>query len=212
MDGVLVNSEPYYVEMDKKIFTKLGIDIPEDEYVGYMGKASDVMWKEIKQNWEIPMEVAELEKMSNDESRNYFSELPVIEPIQGVPEVLRWLAEKGLPLAIASSSGPDNIEIIIGKLGIRSYFRHIVNSSMVGKSKPEPDIFLHAASLLGVEPCNCLVVEDSTNGIKAAKKAGMYCVAYQGVSYFGQDQRLADIRISDYSQFAGIVEKLLSET
>ena len=209
MDGVLVNSEHFYVEMDKKIFGKMGLVMSEEEYIGYMGKASDVMWKEIKQNWELPYSVDELETMSNEEAKSFFMELPAIEPIPGVMDVVGWLAAEGLPLAVASSAGPEIIEIVIDRLGLRTYFRHVVNSKIVGKSKPEPDIFLHTATLLGVSPDKCLVVEDSTNGIKAAKRAGMYCVAYQGVSYFGQDQSEADVCIEDYSQFRDVIERLI---
>ena len=90
---------------------------------------------------------------------------------------------------------------------MRKYFRYAISSSEVGKSKPEPDVFLHAAKLLGEKPANCLVIEDSKNGIKAAKTAGMFCMAYSGAAAESQDQTQADKIVSDYPE----LEHLLSE-
>ena len=81
----------------------------------------------------------------------------------------------------------------------------MVSSEQVGGSKPEPDIFLHTAKLLGVKPEECTVIEDSTNGIRAAKAANMFCIAYNGVSANNQDQSLADIQITNFSQIENIL-------
>ncbi len=110
-------------------------------------------------------------------------------------------------MAVASSSDPETIRVILEKSDLRKYFQHTVSSSLVGKSKPEPDVFLHAAKLLGVSPENCIVFEDSKNGIKAAKTAGMYCIAYYGGDSGYQDQSQADRRITDFNEID--VETLL---
>lgn len=103
-------------------------------------------------------------------------------------------------MAVASSSDKSIIDIILDKSGLRKYFYHTVSSGEIGKSKPEPDVFLHAAKLFGVAPENCIVFEDSKNGIKAAKAAGMYCIAYSGGDSGNQDQSQADHRIVDFNE------------
>jgi HAD superfamily hydrolase (TIGR01509 family) len=106
----------------------------------------------------------------------------------------------GIPLALASSSYSDVIEIILQKTGLKNCFEVVVDSEMAGSSKPEPDIFLLTAKKLKVEPENCLVIEDSKNGIAAAKAAGMFCVAFAGPGSELQDQRQANLVISDFSE------------
>ena len=88
---------------------------------------------------------------------------------------------------------------------MEKYFGVVVNSRMTGKSKPAPDIFLLAASKLGVAPERCIVIEDSTNGITAAKRAGMFCIAYNGPGSEHQDQSGADLIIDNYGDLAGIL-------
>ena len=130
----------------------------------------------------------------------YFQSLEKIEPMPGLVNLLEKLQNCGIPMAVASSSDKVIIDIILEKTGLRKYFSHAVSSSEIGKSKPEPDVFLHAAKLLGVPPESCLVFEDSKNGIKAAKAAGMYCIAYSGGNSGHQDQTQADSRIADFNE------------
>lgn len=209
MDGVLVDSEPHHVKIEKELFAKLNLEISDEEHSTYMGKATDVMWKEILHNKNISLDIEQLLLQSNLESKNYFSALKEIEPMPGLVKVLESFVQKNIPMAVASSSGPETIGIILNRAGLDRYFRHVVNSGMVGKSKPEPDIFLHTAAMLSVKPEECLVIEDSTNGIKAAKSANMVCVAYNGTSANNQDQDLADEQINDYSELESIVEKYM---
>lgn len=118
----------------------------------------------------------------------------------GVEHLIKQLKKNEFPLALASSSYPEVIEIILQKTGLKHYFDVVVDSQMAGASKPEPDIFLLAAQKLGIQPERCVVIEDSTNGIEAAKSAGMYCVAYAGPGSELQDQSRADIIISDFGE------------
>src|SRR5690606_16267798 len=130
----------------------------------------------------------------------FFSSLPEIETMPGVEKLIKKLVNKNIPLALASSSFPEVIKIILQKTGMQTYFDVVVSSSEAGASKPHPDVFLLAAEKLGVAPDRCMVIEDSTNGITAAKSAGMYCIAYAGPGSELQDQSRADIIITSYSQ------------
>ena len=200
MDGVLVNSEPFYVEVEQTNFRQLGLIISEEEHQTYQGTATDRMWQLIKERHGIGQPVNELVKMTNKLVTPYFNSLKKIEPMPGVEQLIKKLKEKGMPLALASSSYSDVIEIILQKTGLKKYFDAVVDSQLAGASKPEPDIFLLTAKKLGVPPEKCVVIEDSTNGIKAAKAAGMYCIAFAGPGSELQDQSQADLIVADFGE------------
>lgn len=200
MDGVLVDSEPFHVENEKRMFNKMGLDISDEEHAGYMGTATDVMWTKIIKNRNLTHDVADLTNLTIQESLPYFRSLEKIDPMPGLVELLEKFKSNKIPMAVASSSDPETISIILEKSGLKNYFLYAVSSSEIGKSKPEPDVFLYAANLLGVLPQNCVVFEDSKNGIKAAKNAGMFCVAFSGADSALQDRNEADLHISHFSE------------
>lgn len=103
-------------------------------------------------------------------------------------------------MAVASSSDPEIIELILNKTGIRKYFQEVVSAQEAGKSKPEPDIFLLAASKLRTNPDSCLVIEDSANGIEAAQRAKMCVIAFQGPNADPSKQKEADAVVKSYRQ------------
>ncbi|WP_372932294.1 HAD family hydrolase [Mariniphaga sediminis] len=200
MDGVLVNSEPFYVEVEQTNFRHLGLDISEEEHQTYQGTATDRMWKLIKERHGIEQPVEELVEMTNSLVTPYFNSLEKIEPMAGVVQLIERLKDSGIPIALASSSYSDVIEIILQKTGLKEHFDVVVSSQMAGSSKPEPDIFLLTAKKLNVLPEKCVIIEDSTNGIEAAKRAGMYCVAFAGPGSELQDQSQADWVVSDFNE------------
>lgn len=200
MDGVLVDSEPFHTQIEKRQFELNGLSIPEEEHQKYMGTASELMWREIHEKYETEITDEELLEQNRSESIRFFSELGHIPVMDGLPELLEKLRSRNYPMAVASSSFPEIIELLLVKADLKKYFRVIVSGEEAGKSKPAPDIFLLAAQKLGVAPENCLVVEDSQNGIKAARAAGMFCVAYQGGSADPEKQKEADTMIKNYAQ------------
>ena len=200
MDGVLVDSEPFHVEIEKRQFKLNGLEISNEEHHRYMGVASDVMWAEIGQNHKLNLPLKKLIEQNKSESIRFFSELGEIPVMPGLIGLLEKLEQKNYPRAVASSSFPEIIDLILEKTRLNKYFDVVVSSQEAGKSKPEPDVFLLAARKLGVHPENCLVVEDSKNGIKAAKAAGMKCVAFQGPGINPVNQEQADAVIFDFKE------------
>ena len=205
MDGVLINSETFYSEMEQVHFRMLGLNIPHEEHVTYQGTATDEMWRTIKEKHGVPHSLEELVEMTGSLTIPAFQEMEEIPLMPKITDLLEVLKGKNIPLALASSSYPEVIDIVLDKSGLRKYFPITVNSKMVGKSKPAPDIFLLAAKLLGVDPGQCLVFEDSTNGIRAARDAGMYCIAYNGPGAEFQDQSQAQQIITDYGEIIRIL-------
>jgi HAD superfamily hydrolase (TIGR01509 family) len=209
MDGVLVNSEPHHVKIEKQLFSQLNLNISEEEHSSYMGKSSEQMWTEIIRNHKLPYTAGELAGKNTDIIIKYFSALHEIELMPGIVNLLVKLYQKGIPMAVASSSDAKTIDIILSRTGLSNYFLYKVSSGLVSKGKPEPDIYLYTAGLLGVKPEECLVVEDSVNGMKAAKAANMLCVAFKAVDSVVQDQNLAVETIEDFSRLPDILHKYM---
>ena len=207
MDGVLVNSEPHHIIIEKQLFAQLNLDISDAEHSSYMGKSSEQMWTEIIRNHNLSLKAEELAQRNTDKIIEYFSGLNEIELMPGIVDLLEKIFQKRIPMAVASSSDAETIEIILSRTGLRKYFLHTVSSGLVDKGKPEPDIYLYTAGLLSVKPEECLVIEDSVNGMKAAKAANMLCVAFKGVNSAGQNHDLADESIDDFSQLPAILQK-----
>ncbi len=205
MDGVLVNSEPHYIRMDKEIFKTLGLTISNEEHLTFQGSATDHMWRVLKEKYGLKAPISELVEMSNNLNYPYFESLKTIDPMPGVKKLIKFLNRKEIPIAVASSAYPGIIDILLTKTNLKKYFKVVINSTMVEKSKPAPDIFLLAAKSLNMEPEECIVIEDSTNGIQAAKNAGMYCIAFAGPGSEIQDQSKADRIIT---QFEEIIQSL----
>lgn len=203
MDGVLVNTEPHHLILEKKLFEQLGLHINNDEHGNYLGLSTRQMWIEITRNHDLPYTTEYLTEKNRREIIKYFSLPDEIELMPGARDLLEKLNEKGIPVALASASEAAVVDLILSKTGLKKYFRFIVSLEAVGKSKPEPDIYLHTAGLLSVAPEECLVIEDSPNGIKAAKSANMICIAYS------QDRSVADESTNDFSKIPEILRKYI---
>jgi beta-phosphoglucomutase family hydrolase len=200
MDGVLVDSEPIHTEIEKRQFKMNGISISDEEHRRFMGTTSENMWRKIARRYQLKRPVEQLIAQNRTESIRYFTEISEIPVMPGLVDFLERLKAKNYPMAVASSSVPEIIVLILQKTDLRKYFQAVVSGQEAGKSKPEPDVFLLAAQKLGVAPENCLVVEDSENGIRAARAAGMSCVAYQSPGVDPKNQKEADAVVKSFDQ------------
>lgn len=121
---------------------------------------------------------AEADMIALDKEKRYQAEfLPHLKLIAGLDELLRKAADRGILMAIGSAAPPFNIDYVLDNLAIRHYFKAIVSADDVTVSKPDPEVFLKDAALLGVDPGSCLVFEDAPKGVEAALNAGMKCIA-----------------------------------
>jgi len=205
MDGTLVDTEPFNTEIEKRLFKLNKIEISEEEHQKYIGVASDAMWREIAEQQQLQIPVSELIEQNHKESLRYLSEVELIPIMPGLVDILEKLQAKKYPMAVASSSTPEIIDLILNRTNLKKYFQVILSAEEAGKSKPEPDVFLLAAEKLGIKPVNCLVVEDSENGIKSAQAAGMTCVAYQGSGADPRKQKEAEAVIQNYTQLGMMI-------
>lgn len=199
MDGVLIDSEPIHIEIEKKLFDKLGIDLEESVHRSYLGTSIEFMYLDLKMRFNLPESIEELRELDESFRCDYFKHIAVININEGVISLLSEIKSAGLKLAVATSSSPAIAKILLTRCEILTFFDAIVTTSEAGKSKPAPDVYLLAAQKIGVAPANCIVFEDSPNGLSAAKSAGMYCVAIQSDGEFIRKLSNADYLLRTFS-------------
>ena len=171
MDGVLTDSERAGVAITCAAAGEMGFNVPESVVLETLG----VTWAEsaaiYEKNWP-DMDVQELFARVRKEllRRAREGSIPLLP---GVHRILDTLDRLCVPRVVASSNGPAAIQAYLEGAGIAGRFDHLISGNQCARSKPAPDIFLLAAETLGVPPEGCLVVEDSPNGVKAGRAAGM---------------------------------------
>jgi HAD superfamily hydrolase (TIGR01509 family) len=198
MDGVLVDSEPWHYKMEELIYAELGIEVPDQVHQTYLGTAADLMWSDLKRRYGLKQSLEELVQYDEEFRVEFFSDLGNLQPNPGVKKLLSGLSDANIPIAVATSSVPGIVDIILQQCGIRSFFDAVVTTVQAGRSKPAPDVYLCTAKKLEREPAGCLVFEDSMNGIRAAVDAGMTCVAFQPEGAVQHDISAAHHLITDF--------------
>lgn len=197
MDGVLLDSEKLYMDMNQNFFKKLGAEISIAEHQTFVGISATKMWTYIKDKFNLPHGVEELKELEKELKHTVLRETNLV-PTSGVIEFLDFLNQNGYTNTIASSGLKKNIDLILKKLNIEKYFDFIISGEQVVKGKPEPDIFLQVAAHYNRQPQDCIVIEDSTNGVLAAKAAKMFCIGYYNPNSGNQDLSKADVIIDSF--------------
>jgi len=199
MDGVLVDTEPIYIDIGRHLFRKLGIEVSQERIMSYVGVPARRMWAEIRRDYLLPQSLDELIQAERSEQWRRLSAMTLIPPMDGVVPFLERLMTAGIRRAIASSTPLDLVQLIISRAMIGRYFEAVISGDQVKEGKPAPDIFLYAASELGCAPDDCVVVEDSPHGIRGARSAGMKTVGFANQLSKGLDLSEADIIITDFT-------------
>ena len=207
MDGLLVDSEPYWKMAEKKVFGSLGLHLDDELLRQVMGfRLSEVVkhWHD-HQPWENP----DLLKTEN-EVLETVKELILshAEALPGVYETLDYFKNRQYKIALASSSAMVLIEAVVDKLNMRQYFDLLWSAQYEEYGKPHPAIFISVANKLGVAPRNCLVFEDAINGVIAAKAAKMSCIAVpEQATYNDPRFAIADLKIQTLEGFSRSEER-----
>ena len=209
MDGVIIDSEPVYFKIDKQMFEELNIAVSFEEHCTYVGTSSQNMWDAIIKKHGIPGHPGELMRKEYNLYVEHLANANDLQPIYGVMELINGLHENNFKLILASSSRMEIIDIILKKFKLSDLFIAKISGSELAHSKPHPEIFLKAAQLAGSEPKECIVIEDSKNGVAAAIAAGMKCIGFLNPSSGDQDLKSADIMIRSFKDLnADLVKDL----
>ena len=195
MDGVLIDSEPLHTLADNQILIDSGITAPATYFERFVGWTNQSMWEEIKKDYHIAASAEELMELQMPLKIKLLQAGDYI-PIPGIVDLLEQITGMNIPIAIASSSPRQFIEAVLEKLGLKNYVKLWLSGEEVERSKPAPDIFLKVAELLNVNPNDCIVIEDSSSGVSAAKKAGMRCIGFRNINSGNQDLSGADIIVN----------------
>ena len=203
MDGVILDSEPFWKEAEIRIFNSLGVPLTEEMCETTTGmRLADVvkLWHD-KYPWDLKEN--SFEKAGTaivDSLIALIKQKGVLNA--GVVELLEMFAAKQLPLAIASSSDKKIIDAVMDKFKLNKYFKVIHSAEFEAYGKPHPAIYLKTAELLGVKPEDCLAIEDSFNGVVSAVAARMKTAAYpEKTNFYNPKFAIADIRFRTLKDF-----------
>ncbi|BDB55217.1 ABC transporter ATP-binding protein [Flavobacterium ammoniigenes] len=210
MDGVIVDTEPVHRYAYYKQFEELDIVVTEAMYTSFTGFSTRNTFQTLKEQFQLEHEVEDLIQRKRNIFNDAFDTKEDLELLDGVRTLIEDLHQNGIQLILASSASKVTIDRVFTRFGLHDFFTHIVSGEDFPKSKPHPAIFEHAASLSIAPKENCIVIEDSTNGVRAAKAAGIYCVGY--VSEHSKDQHLdeADLVINHFKELSAQVIRTLN--
>lgn len=196
LDGTIIDSEPLHTEAVLRILQERGIVLDPWELDRYIGISSSVMWSEMRIRFGLRESVEALGALQHRRNIEMLEDAGSIL-IPGVMELLRDIRGQRLSMAIASSSTKDYIEAVVERYSMARYFDRLVSGEEVPRGKPSPDVFLRAAVLLQVAPESCVVIEDSDNGLAAAREAGIRSVGFRNPRSGRQSLALADRIVDD---------------
>ncbi len=199
MDGVLINSEPqHYRTWKRTLKTLFGLEeIDWELYKPCIGATHQKLHDILEENYHVDI-------FTPGVSEQYQKDADAIEEeegfpeIDGVREIVDALYREGYKMAVASSSHLDYVEHCIRSIGLYPYMKTLYSGENAAHSKPAPDTFLNTAELLHEAPEACVVVEDSHNGVLAAKNAGMYCIGIKNPDSGDQDISRADVIVETF--------------
>ena len=217
-DGVLINSEEIYLDSEIEFLSNAGFQIEKRAHMeAFMGLSYD--------DWRVKLGAAVQKRSGHPLPEDFFeslhsfimqrfeSELRSISGVRGAVSSLELLC------CVASSSRLPNLQWKLEHTGISDLFSpRIFSADMVDRGKPAPDLFLHAAATLGMEPRHCVVVEDSANGVIAGKAAGMKVIGFTGGDHCLPDQEAilmnsgAHVVIDDFAKLGSTISRLAEST
>jgi beta-phosphoglucomutase-like phosphatase (HAD superfamily) len=200
LDGTLIDSMSIWRRVDAEFLGKRGIEVPQDLFAHLpQGNSYNQTAQYFKDRFNLPDSAESIMEEWTEAVRWHYQHDITLK--EGIPPLLNWLKDKSIPIAVGTSNHEDLTKLALTQHNIMEYFKTIVTGTHEMKGKPFPDIFVKTANELDVSPELCIVIEDTLNGIRAAKSAGMYAIAiYDADSDEHRDliNTEADFTASDY--------------
>lgn len=203
MDGVISDTQSVCSSVESRLVSEYGINLSPDEITKkYSGISSKALFPDIFQTAGVVM--PDLDVLMQERRKRIDGAVRgQVKAIPGTIEFIKCLKSRSVPMAVASGSHPEFIELVLTELNVKQDFNAICSSYEVENGKPDPELFLLAAKRLCIDPAHCLVIEDGVSGMLAAKRAGMYCVGL--VKNEGEHEDLVDLAVKNLEE-----EKVLS--
>ena len=199
MDGVLVDSEPLHARGAVLALKNLGVDISIEYFYGFIGSTTVHMLETVIQDYNLTCTVSEILNAYDKAKHQLFQE----EGYKAIPytkELIIDLYKHGIKLAIASSSTSTEIEDVVKALDIGNYFDKLISGTTVKHPKPAPDVFLKAVTELGIDKSECIIIEDSCNGVCAARAAGIPVIGFVNENSGKQDLSKAFVLVEGFEE------------
>ncbi len=198
MDGVIVNTEPIHRKAFFKMFDDLNINVSDELYSSLLGSSTKQICAVLVKEFNLDKTAEELTKIKQDYLKYYFLNGSEFNLIDGVEKLIKHYYDNGIKMVLASSANMTTINWVFERFDLNKYFIGKISGADLKESKPNPEIFIKASEIANEPKENCMVIEDSTNGILASYRAGIFCSAYKSFHSKNQDYSKANILVEDY--------------
>jgi len=200
MDGVIIDSEELHRKAYFETFVSLDLEVSDELYKTLTGSSTLNAFQKLKDHFNLDHDPAELVLNKRARYVEYFENDPNIHLVKGVEDLIKYLYKKEITLILASSSSMGNINRVFKRFDLDQYFKGKISGADLAQSKPHPEIFEKAVELGGAQKENCIVIEDSDNGVQAANDAGVFVFGFNNP--MGDDQSLenADVILNDFEE------------
>jgi len=200
MDGVLVNSEPLHRKAYFDMFEEFNLNVSNRLYESFTGKSTSAICKELCKIFDLSISHEKLMLSKRKHFKTIFDNDPEFQMIDGALSLIKNYFYNNLTLILASSASMTNINRIFKKFDLDKFFKAKISGADLKESKPNPEIFIKAAKLSGFNKSECIVIEDSTNGVIASKSAGIYCIGFNSPNSKNQNYDKADLVVSNFNE------------
>ncbi len=199
MDGVIVDTEPVHHYAYFEHFKELNVSVSSELFFTFTGQSTKNVYQLLKDKFNLSQEVHDLVLRKRAIFNNAFDTKPDLYLIDGVERLIKDLYQNKIELILASSASKSTIERVFNRFELNQYFTYKISGEDFKNSKPDPAIFLHAADLALSEHSECIVIEDSKNGVEAARSANLYCLGYKSEHSKQQDISRANSIVDDFN-------------
>jgi HAD superfamily hydrolase (TIGR01509 family) len=204
MDGVIIDSEEIHKKAYYDTFDSLGLNVSDELYKTLTGSSTINAFQKLVAHFNLDENPEKLVLIKRKRYVNFFENNPNLHLVAGVEEIIKYFYDKGITLVLASSSAMVNINRVFDRFDLHKYFSAKISGADLTASKPHPEIFEKAAILGNTSKENCIVIEDSDNGVKAANDAGIFVFGYKNPLSEGQNLKTADGIIENYNELKNL--------
>lgn len=200
MDGVIIDSEELHKRAYYHTFKSIGVHVTEEMYKTLTGSSTINAFQKLVEHFHLELDPEDLVQQKRKFYVNLFENDPTLHLVEGIEELIKYCYSKKYKLILASSSAMVNINRVFRRFNLDQYFDAKISGADLKESKPNPEIFIKAAQLGRVSSENCLVIEDSDNGVKAANKAQIFVVGYRNPLAADQTLERANLVIAKFGE------------
>jgi beta-phosphoglucomutase len=205
MDGVIINSEEIHKKAYYETFISIGVSVSDNLYKTITGSSTINAFQKLVTHFNLNLNPEDLVLAKRRRYVNFFENDPTLHLVKGVEELIKHCYNKDLTLVLASSSAMVNIDRVFKRFNLNHYFTAKISGADLTASKPHPEIFEKAAILGKTSKQNCIVIEDSDNGVKAANDAGIFVFGYRNPMAKDQTLENADFVIDDFKELKAMI-------